>query len=73
MQQSIVTPWQTTYALTTDRRMSEGRQPIQNRHKTMAQARAHAQQAANAIGSAVWIVAHDEGLPDHWTSIKPSN
>jgi hypothetical protein len=69
--QNVMTPFRTTYALTTHDRMARGAKPIPNRHERKHQAIAHAQQAANALGVPVILVERDAGLPDYHTIIKP--
>ncbi len=72
MPRPLLTPFATTYSLTTDRRQQRGAAPIQMRTgRTKRDAMKHAQRAANAMQVSVWIIEHDQGMSDYYTQVRP--
>ena len=69
--ENIVQAWDTKYGLTTHERQQRGAPILWRRNGRKREAIAHAQTAANALQTPVYVVERDEGIPDYITIVHP--
>jgi hypothetical protein len=69
--ENIMQAWSTKYGLTTQERQQRNAPILWRRTGRKREALDHAQMAANALQTPVYVVERDEGIPDYITIIQP--